>query len=48
MFDISKYPNVYGWYQRCQRAMADYDYQEINQVGSNMIRDTFKKKLDAM
>lgn len=45
-FDIAKYPNIWNWYQRCQKAMANYGYQEVNQTGADMIAGGFKKKLE--
>lgn len=45
MVDISKYPNVWMWYQRCKKAMAQYGYDEINQHGADIIATLFRSKI---
>ncbi|XP_044255683.1 glutathione S-transferase 1-1-like [Tribolium madens] len=44
-FKISKYPNVFAWYQRAKNAMSAYGYEEINQAGANGFGSIFKSKL---
>lgn len=45
MFDISKYPNVWSWYQKVQKTMDQYGYKEIVEPGANMIGNMFKRKI---
>lgn len=45
MFDISKHPNVWIWYQKVQKALEQYGYKEIVVPGANMIGSMFKQKV---
>nr|WEU54063.1 glutathione s-transferase delta-2 [Protohermes costalis] len=44
-FDISKYPKISAWYERCQSDMAYMGYEDINQSGANMIGGMFRSKI---
>lgn len=43
--DISKYPNIWMWYQRTKKAMESFGYEEINQSGAHVFGQMYKNKL---
>lgn len=45
MLDISKNRNVWMWYQRAKKTMAQYGYEEINQHGADIIGTLFRSKV---
>ncbi|XP_050296410.1 glutathione S-transferase 1-like [Anthonomus grandis grandis] len=43
--DITQYPNIWLWYQRCKNTMKPFGYEEVNQEGANIFGQTYKKQL---
>ncbi|XP_015522786.2 uncharacterized protein LOC107226476 [Neodiprion lecontei] len=43
-FDIGRFDNVANWYRLCQKALANFGYEEINTNGAKMLGDMLKKR----
>ncbi|KAJ8972605.1 hypothetical protein NQ314_000096 [Rhamnusium bicolor] len=44
-FDLTKYENLWQWYQRAKTAMSGFGYDEINQSGADAFGGIYKSKL---
>ncbi|XP_012263552.2 glutathione S-transferase 1-1-like isoform X2 [Athalia rosae] len=44
-FDIRRYDNVMEWYQRCQKDLSDFGYEQIDSAGAKILGNLFKKNL---
>ncbi|KAJ8945996.1 hypothetical protein NQ318_017112 [Aromia moschata] len=45
IFELTKYENLWQWYERAKSAMANFGYEEVNQVGATAFGNALKSKL---
>ncbi|XP_044002999.1 glutathione S-transferase 1-like [Aphidius gifuensis] len=45
-FDITRYENVTGWFERCKEALQEFDYDEFI-APAKMLGDMFRENLEA-
>nr|AVT42195.1 glutathione S-transferase d1 [Lissorhoptrus oryzophilus] len=43
--DLSAYPNIWKWYQKAQKAMEGFGYEEVMQDGANAYGEAFKNAI---